>query len=283
MNYLLDRLRTAIGGMRSIGRFRRKIAEYLLMPWEAQTVFPLQLARYYPRFMRGHDNEADAAESIKIVEEYTMTKYDRCVTLNNIVKYVEDNAVPGVFVECGVWKGGSSGIMALANLRYGKHARQLHLFDAWTDEWPNPTAEDGERYHEALKGTLKKAQNQGAFEACQYLLGKVIKYPSSFLFYYRGLFKETFSKTEGELGSIAILRLDADWYESTKLCLEQFFPKVVPGGIIVIDDYGYCAGAKRAVDEYMASNNIPAFLNYVDYSCRYLIKRDVRTPLEVIQ
>jgi hypothetical protein len=71
---------------------------------------------------------------------------------------------------------------------------------------------------------------------------------------------------------IALLRLDTDWYRSTLHELECLYPNLAPGGVLVIDDYGYFQGAKKAVDEYVEHNNLKLFLCRVDDSCRIAVK-----------
>jgi len=74
------------------------------------------------------------------------------------------------------------------------------------------------------------------------------------------------------IDNISILRLDGDWYESTKVCLDNLYDKVVDGGFIIIDDYGCYEGYKKAVDEFLRVRNINVFINYSSPACRYWIK-----------
>ncbi|MBI1903436.1 MAG: class I SAM-dependent methyltransferase [Planctomycetia bacterium] len=238
---------------------------------QAPTAFPLGCARYFPQFRRGYDHEAEAVADIKVVEPYTMTKYDRCVVLHNLVRHVERKGIAGDLAECGVWRGGSAGIMALANLRYGATRRRIHLFDTWGD-WPDPTQNDGNRFRDLQAGSLRKADNRGALDACRELLERLIAYPTHFLTYHRGLFQETVPPALENIRALAVLRVDCDWYEQVLFCLEHLYPKLSNGGALVLDDYGYCDGARAAIDEFLSRQRVRSFLHHVDYSCRYLIK-----------
>jgi hypothetical protein len=71
---------------------------------------------------------------------------------------------------------------------------------------------------------------------------------------------------------IAVLRLDTDFYESTRHELRHLYPRLVHGGVLIIDDYGHWAGARKAVDEYIAEEGIRLLLNRIDYTGRIAIK-----------
>ena len=68
---------------------------------------------------------------------------------------------------------------------------------------------------------------------------------------------------------IALLRIDTDWYESTRHELVHLYPRLSPGGVLIIDDYGHWQGARKAVDEYFQAG---LFLNHIDYTGRLAIK-----------
>lgn len=269
VRHVLGRLRHAVGNIMWLKPLRLRLGYALIMPWEWPTNYGVEAAIHFPRFQRGHENEEAAAEDLRRIAGYTMTKYDRSIVLSNLVKHMEDRSIPGALVECGVWRGGSSGIMALSNLRWGRVRRPLVLFDTWGD-WPNPTEDDTRQWAELVEGRLVKADNTGAYEACRHLLEEVVGYPAEAIVYHRGLFEMTLPMA-GRMGSIAVLRLDCDWYDSVRLCLEHLAPLVSPGGVVLIDDYGYCEGARKAVDEYIAAHTPTVFLHYVDYTCRYFM------------
>jgi len=94
---------------------------------------------------------------------------------------------------------------------------------------------------------------------------------SSVLKFIKGDVAKSLKDEKNLPSEIAVLRLDTDFYESTKIELETLYPRLVSGGILILDDYGHWNGARRAVDEYFASNKRP-FLAWSDYSGRIGIK-----------
>jgi O-methyltransferase len=86
--------------------------------------------------------------------------------------------------------------------------------------------------------------------------------------FVKGPVEETIPRTTPE--RIALLRPDTDWYESTKHELVHLYPRLVPGGVLMIDDYGHCSGARKATDEYFSGSLL--FLNRSDYTGRLAIK-----------
>jgi len=218
---------------------------------------------------------------LEIVNPYTMVNFEGLVSLYDQVKYLEENNINGDFVECGVWKGGCVGLMALANKRFGKKYRNLHLFDSFQD-MPEPQegidgdlaiSQSMEWSHggksgkiEPLHGFYDTLGGPGTLQDCKELIEGKIKYTSNLIKYNVGWFNETLPNNE--IQSIALLRLDSDWYQSTKMCLQYLESKVVKNGFIIIDDYGTYDGCKKAVDEYFPNY----FFHRVSQDIVYLVK-----------
>jgi O-methyltransferase len=231
--------------------------------------------------------EEGAEEAINKISSYTMLSPQRLIALYQKVAFCEVHMVSGSFVECGVWKGGSVGLMALANMKYGKKRRHIHLFDSFQEICAPDYSVDGEK---AILETKKWTQGcsngklvpltgiydvmggPGTLEGNKDLLECNIGYDSGYLHYHKGWFQDTLPNDADKIGDIAILRLDGDWYASTKVCLEYLYDKVVSGGFIIIDDYWAYDGCKKAVDEFIQSRGIKAFLIDVDLVCVYWIK-----------
>ena len=228
----------------------------------------------YPR--RHYDEEDLARQALKVVDEYTMTSYERMVTLWQQVRYLDAAGIAGCLVECGTWRGGAMGMMALAHLASGPPNRTLHLFDSFAGLPEPDAAKDGRMAADYAGGRTSGALASigrcvGPLEDNQRLLGEIIGYPEALTHYHVGWFQDTVAPAVQEVGRIALLRLDGDWYESTKVSLEALGPLVSSGGIVVIDDYGRWAGCRQAVDEFMARLSRPVFLSHIDASGRYYV------------
>ena len=207
----------------------------------------------------------------KRCQPYTMTTVERGFALHQAVRYVARNRVPGAFVECGVWRGGSSMIAALTANQV-EWEPEFFLFDTFAG-MTEPNAIDGP---DAIAGWMKYQRVDhnawcfaGEEEVRRNLLSTGIA--EDRLTLVKGPVEETLP--EPSLSQIAILRLDTDWYASTRHELDQLYPLLSPGAVLIIDDYGFWEGARRAVDEYFASVDMPPMLTRVDLTGRVAIKR----------
>lgn len=182
------------------------------------------------------------------VNTYEMTQ--RCL----------ESGVPGDFVECGVFAGAQVAVMALVcDALPGDHSnRRVHLFDSF-EGIPEAGPED-----DSQPGIGRCTNGQGrlvssgiaicSMEQCQAYMRK-FGVNEDRLVYHKGWFQDTVPLWDGR--PIALLRLDGDLYESTKVCLEYLYPYVSPGGIVIIDDY-MLRGCRRAFEDYF-QDNLPEF------------------------
>src|ERR1051325_1289209 len=227
----------------------------------------------------GYDLEQEAYENILKIHTHTMLSYERLVTLYQQAVFCEQNGIAGSFVECGTWKGGAVGLMALANLNHGSRRRHIHLFDSF-EGIPEPDqAVDGKvAVDEAIK-VGGRADGKlvalpwlvGSLETNKELLEQTVGYDPAYLHYHQGWFQDTVPRDAAGTGAIAVLRLDGDWYASTKVCLEHLYDRGTSGGFLIIDDYGCLEGCGKATDEFLKARDIRVFINHIDRTGRYLI------------
>lgn len=210
---------------------------------------------------------ADIYSSIK---DYTMCRPERFDTFCKIL--LDTKNLPGCVVECGVWKGG----MLCGGARFALNndiKRTYYAFDSF-EGFPDPTEKDivaytNEKALDLENWGIKKCPAKSETLSDVYDCIKLLNIPSDTIVPLKGWFNDTVPSFNEP---IAILRLDGDWYESTKVCLEHLFPKVVPGGVIILDDYGYWKGCKEATDEYLEKNNIKVVINKTDFSEVWFVK-----------
>jgi hypothetical protein len=208
-------------------------------------------------------------------EPYTATSTERLYALYDAVRHVVAAGIPGDFVECGVWRGGSSMLAALTLQRCGDTSRDLYMYDTY-EGMPRPSERDVDhRGERALETWDEERRSVAEHIRCYASLEDVEQnlhstgYPRERLKFIRGRVQDTLPQTAPE--QIAILRLDTDWYDSTAHELEHLYPRLQPGGILIVDDYGHWEGVRQAVDEYFA--RVPRiFLGRVDYTGRIGIK-----------
>jgi len=213
---------------------------------------------------------------IKKVKPFTLTSNERLYSLIQSTKYLIDNNILGDIVECGVWKGGS--MMAVANtlLKEKNQDRDLYLFDTY-EGMSKPTDLDvsfeGKKAHNQFEETKKGEDcSDWCFASLDEVKKNVLKtgYDSEKIHFVKGKVEDTLPEYAPK--KISLLRLDTDWYESTKHELIHLFPKLVSGGVLILDDYQYWEGAKKAVDEYISENKIKVLLNRIDDTGRIAIK-----------
>jgi len=223
------------------------------------------------------DFEPFHIQIIEKVRPYTMTSNERLFGLIEAVKYVIQHNIPGDFVECGVWKGGSMMAIAETLLKLGINNRQLYLYDTFSG-MTAPTEEDKDSLNRNAADQLENdADNKSESVVWAYsTLDEVkknfanIAYPSENIHFIKGDILQTIPNYIPN--QIALLRLDTDWYASTRHEMIHLYPLLNKNGVLIIDDYGFWKGSRQAVDEYITEQNIQILLNRMDDTGRIAIK-----------
>jgi O-methyltransferase len=183
---------------------------------------------------------------------------------------IEKKKIKGSFIDCGVCKGGSSLMMAFAASKARPH-RKVWLFDSFQGN-PQPAEIDGELARQWVKESREKGMNVASLDEVNELFFKKFYFSKGEVIIQKGWFRDTLPLYKTRIGPIAMLRVDADWYESTKCCLENLYDYVSPGGYIIFDDYNFFPGCKSAVDEFIDERSLKVDLIKVDSTAVYFHK-----------
>jgi hypothetical protein len=219
------------------------------------------------------DIDNDTRDIIDFVRPFTATSPERVAALCSAVRYVVRFSIDGAIVECGVWRGGSMMAVAKALQETNDTSRELYLFDTF-EGMTAPTAADRDNNGIPASELLARASTSKAILASASL--KEVQrnllrteYPSERTHFVKGPVEETLPRFAPS--KIAILRLDTDWYESTRHELVTLVPRVTQNGVLIVDDYGTWQGARLAVDEYFNTVERPIMLHRIDETGRLAI------------
>jgi hypothetical protein len=197
----------------------------------------------------------DLAPVLAKVEPFTMVPTESLIDLARLVRAVLARDIPGDFVECGVWRGGASFLMADLLRQAGVRGRKAWLFDSF-EGLPPPDAIDG-------SAALAYAHdpNGPKFDNCRATLEEVQGYAAElslmpYTEFVKGWFDQTLPAQRGRIGPIALLRIDGDWYSSVRCCLDNLYDQVVDGGFVVLDDYYTYDGCAIAVHEFLGERRL---------------------------
>jgi O-methyltransferase len=194
----------------------------------------------------------------------------------DLTALVENSRLAGAIVECGAWRGGCAAVMATVADR-AKSNRKVWLFDSFAG-MPAATKEDvGDDATRLSRGVRSGAlspvgTNVASVEEVRILLFEKLLLKEENINIVKGWFQNTLPVYRDRIGAIAILRIDGDWYESTKVCIESLYDNVVKDGYVIIDDYGFFPGCKKAVDEFLERRHLRVQFNKADYSRVYFKK-----------
>jgi hypothetical protein len=223
------------------------------------------------------DIDAATRELFKYVESFTMTGIEDIAVLRQAVEYIVRHDIPGDIVECGVWKGGSMMAIARTLIEHGDATRALYLCDTFSG-MTTPTSVDKdflgidaqEQMDDAIP--LKSTAHIWAvapLDAVKRAMSAT-GYDQARIQYVRGRVEDTLPCSAPE--AIALLRLDTDWFESTYHEMLHLFPRLVRGGVLIVDDYGHWKGSRLAVDKYLQETKTQLLLNRINYSARIAVK-----------
>ncbi len=216
-------------------------------------------------FMRQEGLSASGAWRLSAVWKYTLLEPARLVALHRLASDLVSARTAGAFVECGSWAGGSGAL--LGTVAASDPGRRVWLFDSW-EGVPAPSEHDimydGQSGAAGMFAAPRRRAEKVVFD--------VLKLGRERVRFVQGWFNETLSEAAPEVGEIALLHVDADWYESVKTCFDELYDRVVEGGVIVIDDYGCWRGCQTAVDDFLASRGSTVDLVPVDWTAVYFRK-----------
>lgn len=220
------------------------------------------------------DLTEEQQQIIASAQPFTMTSVERMAALVGAVGYISANRIPGDIAECGVWRGGSMMTVAMTLMSMGDTSRSLYLYDTY-EGMSAPTDED-----KSIAGTMAedelRAEPKGTGIWCYASLEDVkanlrsTGYPEDKIHFIKGKVEDTIPLNLP--GNLALLRLDTDWYESTRHELIHLYPLLRRNGVLMIDDYGHWQGAKKAVDEYFSESGVPVYFHRVDYTGRIIMR-----------
>lgn len=237
-----------------------------------------KIATATTRFVYPADTTPEHEALIRWVGPYTMTGPERISALADAVRYVVSHGIPGAFVECGVWRGGSAMVIGRILTELGVADRDVFLFDTFKGMTP-PSERDVDMHGSTATDVLQASAKRDDRNSMWCIASQedvaanlaLSGYPMERVHLVAGPVEETLPGHAP--AEIALLRLDTDWYSSTKHELSTLYPRLAAGGVLMIDDYGHWAGCRQAVDEYFAANAPAPLLHRVDYTARVALKR----------
>lgn len=208
--------------------------------------------------------------------EYTMTSVEDMYALYNAVRYVIRNNVEGDFVECGVWRGGSAMLIAMYLEMKKIKDRKLFLYDAFSGMTKPGKLDVDHLGNNAIDKFQKESTGNNTSNwsnvSCAEVKANINKtfFPIENVVFVEGEVENTIPGIEPK--QISLLRLDTDWYKSTKHELIHLYPLLSNNGVLILDDHGHWLGARKAALEYFEQNDDPILLSKINYSTRIGVK-----------
>lgn len=220
--------------------------------------------------IRGAAGAISVTELIASVKPYTKSGFKRLEAMAAAVRKIDNDNIPGDIVECGVWRGGN--IILARKVSPQRTCWLYDTFNGMTEPGPLDVKQCG--FHASVSFETKaadgKAWAKASLDEVRKGLADTGTLDDSKLRFVEGPVEQTLLDPANLPDQIALLRLDTDWYASTRMELEALYPRLSPGGILIVDDYGHWVGARRAVHEYFGADH-PVY-NWIDYTAISLVK-----------
>jgi hypothetical protein len=225
-----------------------------------QSLLRANYARGIQQALRqGDDALADKKRRVHRVMKYSLVGAPGLEHTHDLAQDLVNRRIPGAFVECGVAQGGCAALIAQVAAAEGS-TRQCWFFDSY-EGLPDPTEKDFENGKTGRHiRPLPKGSCLGTIEQVSQLLFAEMSLPCQQIHLIKGWFQDTLPVQRGQIGAIALLRVDGDWYDSTWCVLENLYDQVAESGYVLIDDYCSCYGAQKATNDFMRSRGIEATL-----------------------
>jgi O-methyltransferase len=267
-----------VTGLESHNALLTESATELATKLQAKEELDYQILMTHQQLLAGIiDLEPRFHELYERSKTFTMTSVERLYSVYKAVEYLAKANIPGDILECGVWRGGSCMLVALSLLLFGDRERRILLFDTFEghprpdldkdiDLWGNKAVVDWDN------SKSDGGSTDWGFASIEEVRANLATtgYPEAKLAFIKGKVEDTLAYNIPD--RLALLRLDTDWYESTRVALAHLYPRLVPGGVLIVDDYGHYQGQRQAVDEYFWSTGQHLLLHRIDYSCRVGVK-----------
>jgi len=233
------------------------------------------LTELAPRFPVELDQEEQEIIAYILERRLSMTSVESLATTLMACKHAVSRDIPGDFVECGVWRGGNALLAAWAFRHFGAD-KKVFLFDTFAGMTAPSDKDCDPSLMQIFLDHQRQTHNEWVYASLEDVKGnfKGANLLTEGVVFVQGSVLETLVHEENLPTRISVLRLDTDWYESTKKELEVLYPRLSIGGSLIIDDYGFFVGARNATEDYFALNGGRPFLQPVDSTVRAGVKND---------
>lgn len=223
------------------------------------------------------DLEDEFLSLFELCRPETMTSVERMYALYKATCHIVECGVAGDLAECGVWRGGSVMLMALTLLARGCTDRTIWLYDTFNGVSPPGDVDvqeiSGRKARDILDERERSPDDPFWGIAARPLVETNLRRTEYPMHRFRIVEGDVLRTLPAQSPSrLSVLRLDTDWYQSTRHELEHLYPRLSPGGVLIVDDYGYWRGARKATDEYFQSLATRPLLHRIDYTGRICVK-----------